>query len=179
VEKIASATAHMKKIVIIGPECTGKSWLSQKLAEHYNTVWVPEYAREYISQLDRPYNRTDLTEIAKVQAALEDKLAINANKVLICDTNLVVIKVWSEHKYGQCDPWILGEIGRRTYDLYLLTGIDIPWEEDPQREHPQLRKYFYDVYYRELLNSKTNFSIVTGLGDKRSGAAINLVDKVL
>jgi len=169
----------MKRIAIIGPECTGKSWLSQKLSEYYNTVWVPEYAREYIDQLDRPYNRNDLIQIAKGQVELEDRLAGTANGLLICDTNLIVIKVWSEHKFGQCDPWILQEINRRTYDLYLLTYIDIPWEQDPQREHPQLRNYFYDVYYRELMNTKTRFSVVTGLGESRLQAAINLVNEVL
>jgi NadR type nicotinamide-nucleotide adenylyltransferase len=179
VEKTASSTAGLKKIVIIGPECTGKSRLSQKLAEHYDTLWVPEYAREYINRLDRPYNRSDLTAIAKGQVELEDRYVDNANGVLICDTNLIVIKVWSEHKYGQCDPWILEEIGKRAYDLYLLTYIDIPWEEDPQREHPNLRNYFYDVYNRELVNAKVRFSIVKGLGESRLQSAISVIDKVI
>ncbi|HLF34447.1 MAG TPA: ATP-binding protein, partial [Cyclobacteriaceae bacterium] len=89
----------MKKIAIVGPECTGKSWLAQKLAEHFSASWAPEFAREYIDRLDRPYNRGDLLAIAKGQAKMEDHVTEGAGDLLFCDTNLLVIKVWSEHKY--------------------------------------------------------------------------------
>ena len=88
----------MKRIAIVGPECTGKSWLSQRLADHYHTRWVQEYAREYIDHLDRSYNMADLTEIAKGQIALEDEAANEAGDLIFCDTNLFVIK------YGRTDP---------------------------------------------------------------------------
>ena len=169
----------MKIISIVGPECTGKSWLSQKLAEHFHTVWVPEYAREYIGRLKRPYRYDDLLEIAKGQISLENSTLEKANEVMFCDTDLYVTKVWSEHKFGHSDPWILNEIRNRSYDLRLLTYIDIPWEEDPQREHPGMRKYFYDVYYRELERDAVKFEEIRGLNQDRLDAAIHAVKKIL
>ena len=128
----------IKKIVVIGPESTGKSTLSEALATALHTVWVPEYAREYLEHLNRPYSETDLQAIARGQLLKEGEVAPLVNKVLICDTDLYVIKVWSEHKYGRCHASILEEIARRKYDLYLLTGIDMPWSPDPLREHAGL-----------------------------------------
>lgn len=140
----------IKRITITGPESTGKSTLSANLATALNTVWVPEYAREYLNQLGRPYEESDLLEIAKGQIRSEDALAKKANNYLICDTDLLVIKIWSEHKYGRCHPWILEQLAQRKYVLHILTYIDIPWEEDPLREHPDLRSYFYQRYKKEL-----------------------------
>lgn len=169
----------MKKISITGPECTGKSWLSEKLAEHFNTVWVPEYARDYIGKLTRPYQKSDLLEIAKGQLDLENSMMTEANEILFCDTDLYVIKVWSEHKFGQCDPWIIKEIQSHPYDLRLLTYIDIPWEEDPQREHPGMRNYFYDVYYKELERDAVKFEEIRGLNQDRLDMAIEAINKTL
>ena len=149
-EKNTVSIEKLIHIAIVGPESTGKSTLSAMLATHYKTCWVKEYAREYIDQLDRPYEEHDLEEIARGQILLENQLRPSANRILICDTNLIVIKVWSEYKYGHCQDWILKEIPRMNYDLHLLTYIDIPWENDPQREHPEKRAYFYDVYKQEL-----------------------------
>src|SRR6187402_1758917 len=96
-----------KKVAIIGPECTGKSELSQYLADHFNTEWVPEYARAYLDKLRRPYTQDDLLKIAHGQLRLEDEYTIDANNFLICDTNLYVIKIWSMFKYGNCQDEIL------------------------------------------------------------------------
>ncbi len=169
----------MKKIAIVGPECTGKSRLSQNLAEYFKTSWVPEFAREFIERLDRPYNRNDLLTIARGQARMEDHVAEGAADLLFCDTNLLVIKIWSEHKYGQCDPWILEEIQKRKYDLHLLTYIDIPWQDDPQREHPKLRNYFYDVYKKELDNSRVIYTEIRGLGKERLEVAIEVIKSLI
>ena len=102
-----------------------------------------------------------------------------ANSVLICDTNLLVIKVWSEHKYGHCEEWINTEIKNRKYDLHLLTYIDLPWEEDPQREHPHMRAYFYDVYYQLLVNLGLSFVEIRGDFHERLKTAISAVDPLL
>ena len=169
----------MKIIAITGPECTGKSWLSKKLAEHFNTLWVPEYAREYIGKLSEPYQFSDLLDIARGQIDLENSMIEQANEILFCDTDLYVIKVWSEHKFGHCDPWIINKIHNRHYDLRLLTYIDIPWEEDPQREHPGMRKYFYDVYYKELERDGVNFKEIRGLDQARLDSAIEAVNSIL
>ena len=124
--------------------------MSKELATFYNTSWVEEYARAYIDQLKRPYQKHDLEKIAKGQIEAEKVQARYANKILICDTNLIVIKIWSEHKYGSCPEWIVEEISKSDYDLHLLTYVDIPWKEDPQREHPDKRGYFFKKYKEEL-----------------------------
>src|SRR5438105_3806131 len=97
---IATSSPHVKKVVVIGPECTGKSELSEFLAAHFDTSWVPEYARGYIDNLVRPYQESDLLTIAHGQMRLEDEWPRNSKNLLICDTNLYVIKIWSEFKFG-------------------------------------------------------------------------------
>jgi NadR type nicotinamide-nucleotide adenylyltransferase len=164
----------IKKIAIIGPESTGKSTLAAQLAQALHTVWVPEYAREYIVELDRPYNESDLLTIAKGQAALEDELLLQANQYLVVDTTLTIIRVWSEHKYGRCDPWIVAEEAARQYDFYLLCNIDLPWQDDPQREHPHLREHFFNVY-KSYVESKPSYCIVSGDGTQRVEMALDCV----
>jgi NadR type nicotinamide-nucleotide adenylyltransferase len=169
----------MKKVVVLGPECTGKSELSDFLAREFQTVWVPEFARVYINDLKRPYEATDLLNIARGQLTLEDKLAGEANDLLICDTDLYVIKVWSMFKYGFCHPEILTAIRDRRYDLYLLTYIDIPWEADPLREHPNERERLYDLYLTEMQNQPVPFIEIKGDRSHRRKLAIEGVNALL
>lgn len=169
----------IKKIAIIGPECTGKSELSLFLAGHYQTVWVPEYARAYLDNLNRPYNQNDLLKIAQGQLRLEDEYARDAQKVLICDTNLYVIKVWSQFKYGTCAPEILRQIETRRYDLYLLTYVDITWEADPLREHPDQREALYNIYYHEMKAQHVPFVEIKGDRELRRSAALQAIDPLL
>ncbi|MFW5872398.1 MAG: AAA family ATPase, partial [bacterium] len=110
------ATSMSIKIAIVGPESTGKSTLSKQLALYFKTAWVPEYARDYLNKLGRPYKQSDLLLIAQEQIALEEKAAAN-HEMVFCDTNLLVIKIWSEFKYQSCHPWILKSIKERKYDL--------------------------------------------------------------
>ena len=167
----------VKKIVVIGPESTGKSTLSAALSAKLHTIWVPEYARAYLEELPRPYTAEDLTEIALGQLEDEDKLEKYARKYLVCDTDLNVIRVWSEHRYGHCDRRILEHIATRKYDLYLLTDIDIPWEEDPLREHPdsEMRSYFYHVYRDLVQQSGTPWVNIAGNQEERLTAALAAV----
>lgn len=171
----------MKKVVVIGPESTGKSTLSERLAADFDTVWTPEYAREYIDNLPRPYEKPDLLEIAMGQLALERQQAARANRVLICDTDLYVVKVWSEHKYGDCDSRILDAISRQHCDLYLLTYIDLPWEEDPQREYPdpEMRQYFYRVYRDIVMQSGAPWVDIRGSYEEREATAKEAVAALL
>ena len=164
--------------MITGPESTGKSWLAQKLAAHYHTLWVPERARSYLEEVSRPYQESDLLKIAREQLELEDTLATQANQLLFCDTGLLVLKVWSEHSYGRCHLFILEQLRKRTYTHYLLPDIDMPWEPDPQREHPQLREYFFNLYEKELQAWQKSYTIISGTGNERLQNAIKTIDSL-
>ena len=166
--------AGILKVVVTGPESTGKSTLCADLAAALDTVWVPEYARGYCEALRRPYTQQDLLEIACGQLAAEDAALHQANKLLLCDTDLYVIKVWSEHRFGDCPAKVLEQIATRQYDLYLLTGIDLPWQDDPLREHgdPRERTYFYNQYRDIVINSGVPWFAICGSREERLQAAL-------
>lgn len=157
----------IKRIAITGPESTGKSWLTEHLALHFNTVFIAEYAREFINNLNRPYTFEDIEEIAKHQLLLEEEAMAKANGVLFVDTDFFVTKIWSDFVFHKCSPWILNQLQSHPYDLHLLCDIDLPWEYDPQREHPNQRKELFDIYKRELTESNRPFEIVSGSGNAR------------
>jgi NadR type nicotinamide-nucleotide adenylyltransferase len=169
--------SRLLKIAITGPESTGKSVLAEQLARHYKTTWVPEFARSFIDGLNRPYVAGDIVTIAKGQAASEKQHEEPATGLLFCDTELIVTKIWSEFKYGFCDPWILKNISESNYLLYLLCDIDLPWMEDPQREHPHLREQLFRLYEKELTVRNLPFRIVTGIGGVRLENAIHFVEE--
>jgi NadR type nicotinamide-nucleotide adenylyltransferase len=169
----------LKKVAIVGPECTGKTSLAEALAEHYQTEWVREYARGYLDKFAVPYVREDLVRIAQGQMRIEDEFVRDAKRVLVCDTNLVVIKIWSEFKFKAVDPWIVDELTKRKYDLHLLTQIDVPWVADPQREHPDHREELYALYKQELISMNVPFVEISGDEVVRLQSAITAVDKLL
>lgn len=166
----------LKKISIVGPESTGKSEMAQQLAQHYQTEWVPEYARFYLDRNGNEYEQSDLLEIAKGQMAWEDDKAEYANEYLFCDTDLIVMKVWSDNAYGTTDPWIEEELAKRKYDLYLLANIDLIWRPDPQREHPKMRKHFFEIYEQYLIQNNLTYRLVSGFEDERKKCAIKAVE---
>lgn len=170
----------VKKVVIIGGESTGKSTLCESLASHYNTVWVEEYAREYLEQLNRPYIESDLIDIANGQVQLEDSKLRYANRFLFCDTDLHVIKVWSEFKYGQVDAQIQALLQSRTYDAYIITSPDFDWVDDPLREHPEpeLRLYFFERYKQLVEETNLSFCIVHGDGATRMKTSIEFLSEL-
>jgi len=170
---------EIKKVCIIGPECTGKTDLAKFLGQHFQTPWVEEYARAYLNKLGRAYDPVDLLKIAHGQLRMEDEWVYDAKKILICDTNLIVIKVWSEHKYGTCDPEILKKIAERKYDLYLLTYIDIPWADDPQREHPDKREHFWKIYQDEVTKTNVPFVEISGDRETRRKKAVEAITQTL
>jgi NadR type nicotinamide-nucleotide adenylyltransferase len=164
------------KIAITGPESTGKSMLAEQLAKHYQTVWVPEYARGYINGLKRPYDQHDILEIAKGQIHSEQDFYPEASKFIFCDTELIVTKIWSEVKFQNCDDWILSKIIENRYDLFLLCNIDLPWEDDPQREHPHEREYLFNLYKGELISHGFPFFVISGFGKERLNNAIRVIE---
>lgn len=169
-----------KRILILGPESTGKSTLAEDLANHFAEPWVPEYAREYLDDLGREYRYEDLLKIGKGQVALEDETAKKAEKYLFCDTDLRVIHIWSEHRFGKTDPWVLQQIGERKYDLILLTDTDLPWTPDPQREYPELemRNYFLDLYTKLAEESGFPFHLISGDKDERLKKAFDFCKRL-
>lgn len=171
----------MKRIVVIGPESTGKSTLAAQLAEHYKTVWCPEFAREYLLAHGRDYTFDDLLNIAYGQLELEDRMETEAkNGIYFIDTDMYVMKVWCEVVFNNCHTWILKEIVQRRYDLYLLCDIDLPWVQDGLREYPDetIRRRLFKMYEDILINSGVPWVTISGRQHQRLQAAAHAIDKV-
>jgi NadR type nicotinamide-nucleotide adenylyltransferase len=164
------------KVVITGPESTGKSALSAALAKHFKTDFVPEYAREYLLQKEGDYTQKDLILIAKGQIKSEDEYQQNNKDLLICDTSLEVIRVWSEWKYGNCERFIIDNARARTPDLFLLLSPDLPWEPDPQRENPDDREALFAYYQKSLREYNTAVVEISVAGAKRITSAIIAIE---
>lgn len=170
----------LKKIVIVGPESTGKSTLCQQLATHYNASWCPEFAREYLLANGTNYSYENLLTIAKGQIALEEKMLLQANNnFLFIDTDMYVIKVWSEFVFGKCDSWVLNQVVKRKYDLYLLCNTDLPWVKDELREYPNpvIRQQLFHHYKDILINQSVPWAIINGNTEERLKNAISAVEK--
>lgn len=183
-EKYKQEPSDIVKVVLFGPESTGKTTLSEQLARHYNTVWVPEYARDYLQEKWNNERKTcephDLLPIAEGQMRLENKLTKKATKILVCDTDLLETKVYSEAYYiGDCDPILEKYALQNSYDLYLLTYIDIPWEEDDLRDKPNEREEMFNYFKRTLEKYGKNFITLKGNKKQRLEKAINHIDQLL
>jgi len=173
---------QVRKVVIIGPESTGKSTLSEQLAKHYQTRWVPEYAREYLTNLNRPYDYEDLLIIAQKQLEQEDKIsAVCTSPVMFVDTDMYVLKVWCEFVFGKCHSFILDQIVKRNYDSYLLCDTDLPWVADALREYPDIenRKRLFHMYQDLLINQSKPWSLIRGDYDQRLQLGISATEKIL
>lgn len=167
-----------KKIVVIGPESTGKSTLCEQLATNYKTDWVPEYAREYLMKLGRPYTYDDLLIIAKGQLDLEDRIAASSKSpLLFVDTDMYVMKIWCEYVFGKCHPFILNEIVNRKYDVYLLCNTDLPWVADELREYPDIesRERLFHMYKDLMINQSTPWYEISGNYDERLQRAMSFI----
>jgi NadR type nicotinamide-nucleotide adenylyltransferase len=194
----------LKKIVIIGPESTGKSTLCEQLAQHYNMQWCPEFAREYLLTNGTDYSYDNLLAIAKGQLALEEEylnivksqwslasqntwvnpqslLTTSRTPMLFIDTDMYVMKVWCEYVFGQCHPFILDQIAKRKYDLYLLCNTDLPWVKDELREYPDEanRIELYHIYKDLLINQDVPWVEINGSYEERFLTAINAVEEYL
>ena len=195
----------IKKVVIIGPESTGKSTLCEQLAQHYNTMWCPEFAREYLLTHGTDYTFDDLLNIAKGQLAMEEEYVqmmsesespkegkterkkenytcgladLQTSGLLFIDTDMYVMKVWCEFVFNKCHNWILKQITERKYDLYLLCNTDIPWIKDELREYPDLenRQKLYHIYKDIMVNQSTPWIEINGSYEERLAAAIKAID---
>ncbi|WP_299515204.1 ATP-binding protein [Mucilaginibacter sp.] len=169
----------IKKIAIVGPESTGKSTMSAYLAAHYHTIWVPEYAREYCEKLTDAPTWQDEINMFYGQVALEKELLPAANRILICDTTFITVKIWSDYTFGKSPQEVLDELPNYHYDLYLLLNIDLPWQEDPLRDFPNMREHFMDVWYKELNALNANYVLIEGTGQDRYDSAVAAIDNYL
>lgn len=171
----------MKRIVVIGPESTGKSTLCGQLAAHFKTEWVPEYARAYLLQHGMKYSYDDLLTIARGQIAMEESFIAAGHSPLFIDTDMYVMKVWCEFVFDKCHPWILEQIANRKYDLYLLCNVDLPWVKDELREYPDLviRQRLYNIYKEILTKQPVPWADISGNYDERLQKAVKAVNELL
>ncbi len=172
------------KVVLFGPESTGKTTLAIQLARYYNSVWVPEYAREYLQDKWNNERKTceaeDLLPIARGQIELENRLAQKTDSVLICDTDLLETKVYSEEYYsGSCDPILEKYAIENTYDLYFLTYIDSPWEKDDLRDRPNEREEMFMAFKAALEKYNRPFVLLKGSKKDRLEKAVAHIDLLL
>lgn len=195
----------IRKIVIVGPESTGKSTLCEELAQEFHTEWCPEFARFFLLENGTQYTFDQLLEIARGQLALEEEYTrtieqkwswsaqencwINSHDLitsiqpptLFIDTDMYVMKVWCEYVFGRCHPFILEQIAKRKYDGYLLCSPDLPWVKDELREYPddKNRIELFHLYKDLLINQTTPWAIIRGNDEQRLLSAISAVNNML
>ncbi|TXD46822.1 AAA family ATPase [Polaribacter sp. IC073] len=175
---------NIVKVVLFGPESSGKTTLSRHLARYYNTVWAPEFAREYLQNKWNNERKTcekeDLLPIAIGQMKLENSLAKKADKILICDTDLLETKVYSELFYGGFVDEKLNEAANKnTYNLYLLTYIDTPWEEDDLRDRPEQRLEMFKAFEKSLITNNKPYLLLKGNKETRLKDATEAINKII
>ena len=163
------------KIAFTGPESTGKTSLSMLVAETFNGVYIPEYSRSFLEKTNGFYEEQDLVTIALGQCEALQNVLISGNHLLVSDTDMTVMKIWSQYKYGRVSQVIEQLYLEEIFDHLFLCDTDIPWEEDPLREHPESRDELFALYL-EMIQAKTkNFTIVKGSLEER----LNQVRQVL
>ena len=162
----------MPKIIVTGPESSGKTTLCKALSKHFNLPFLKEYARGYLNALNRDYNQDDLLKIAKEQLQSE-------NGIQLLDTDLITLKIWSEYKYESCDSWILTQIEKQKSEkrFYLLCKPDIPWEADPQRENPNGREELFEIYKKETESFGHDYFVVEG--ENRTENSISKISSLM
>jgi NadR type nicotinamide-nucleotide adenylyltransferase len=183
----------LKKIVIIGPESTGKSTLCQELAEYFETIWCPEYAREYLLTNGTDYSFQDLLTIAKGQIALEEQLAEKLEQraaplleqdydiPYFIDTDMSVMKVWCEFVFNKSHPFIEEQLAKRKVDHYFLCQPDLPWVKDQLREYPDLatREKLFTIYRSWLESQSVPWTLIQGKDTERMQLAVRAVNRIL
>ncbi len=169
----------LRKIVVFGPESTGKTTLAAQLAAHYGTVWVPEFSRFYQEQKGAPCGLSDVIPIAEGQLRWEAEARLQARRLLICDTDILETKVYSEAYNGTCPPWLLAKLGGNLGDFYLLASIDMPWIPDGIRDRPDAREEMYGRFKAELQQWQLPFVAISGDYAERLRQSISAIDTFL
>lgn len=169
----------VRRVCIFGPESTGKTTLAKRLSEVFSTVMVPEFARTHLEAQDGNISPEDIPLIAKGQIAAEEALARHANRVLICDTDLLATELWSEALFQDCPDWIRREAERNDYDLYLLTDVDVPWVPDSVRYLPGMRQEFFERCQQALKDKGRRFVKLSGTYEERFQTARGAIEELL
>jgi len=173
----------MKRVVVTGSECTGKTTLAGDLARQFGTIWVPEYAREYLDRkvatTGLPLDESDVEPIARGQIAAEDRGAATAKGLLVLDTDLVSTTVYARHYYGACPAWIDQAARDRRGDLYLLCDIDVPWVADSVRDRPHHREHIHALFVEALNTLGAPYVLIRGSWAARLTTAVAAVSELL
>lgn len=172
------AQNSIRKIAIVGAESTGKTWLCEALAKHYQTVWVPEYAREYFNDSDiYDYTLEDLEKIAKKQIQMEQEAIKEAQRFLFCDTTLITLKIWAELEFQTTPSFIAENLNEGRYDHYFITNNDIAWESDPLRQNKHSRELLFQMNETEVKQSGIPYSTISGQEHKRLKNAVSILEE--
>src|SRR5699024_2120395 len=175
---------NIKRVVLYGPESTGKTTLAKQLAAHYNTNWVPEYMRTFLEKKtlipgEEIVAYKELEIIARGQIKAENTLSKTANKFLFCDTNLLELQVYAEHYFEKCPKAITTYARKNKYDLYILTYIDVPWQADVMRDRPENRKEMFALFEQKLKENNLPYITVKGNERERLEQAVSYIDEHL
>ena len=169
----------VRRACLFGPESTGKTVLAQRLARHFKTVYVPEYARGLIKLQGDQVTPDIFPAIVRGQMASEEALARQANRVLICDTDVLTTTLWADWFYGDCPAWIREQADRHGYHLYLLADIDVPWMEDSQRFTRDSRQGFMGRCVEALESRGRRYVRIGGSWEERYNQAVKAVEELL
>lgn len=158
-------SSNYKYFVFTGPESSGKTTLSEWVSATFDLPLVPEYARYFLENLDRPYKKDDLNFISKGQLAYE--IGRLDKSTIICDTDLLNIIIWYEVKYKNIPAWLLDWFRNTENRLYFICHPDIPWEYDPLRENPADRQFLLERHQHYLTKFNKNFINLSGALEER------------
>ena len=168
---------RVHRVTVTGSESTGKTWLAERLAIRFRTVWSREFSREYAIQKAAPLDATDVEPIARGQMQAEDAVLRRAHGLAILDTDLVSTVVYAEHYYGRCPQWVEEAARERLADLYLLCDIDVPWTADAVRDRPHNRRELQAAFLARLVRYGAAYVDVRGLWEEREAAAVAAIEE--
>jgi NadR type nicotinamide-nucleotide adenylyltransferase len=170
---------RLRRVVVTGSECTGKTTLARELATHFGTSWSPEYAREYAIGTGSPLTLADVDAIARGQIAGEEEAVRRATRLVVHDTDLLSTVVYSRHYYGRCPEWVERAARDRRADLYLLLRPDVPWSPDRARDRGEQRDEMHALFKEELARSGAAYRVIGGTWTERRDHALAAVDALL
>jgi NadR type nicotinamide-nucleotide adenylyltransferase len=168
-----------KIIVITGAESTGKSTLTERLANHFEVPYIPEIAREYVENLNRKYTYSDVETIAKMQITRFNSILESDAPYIFVDTWLIVTKIWFEFVFKKTPDWLINEILKTKIDLFLVCDIDLPWIYDPVRENGgENRKILQEKYIENITEFNFDYKLISGIDDERFYRALNFLKEM-